>query len=704
MSSVVTKPSATPLPTEWHADSFAGPVAADPDLPTVIRIGRATDNEVVVDDLLTALRHAELRDVGEGRLELVDLGSQNGTFLNGRRIKRAQVQNLDVISIGHHLYRLVDGQLQAYVDDGLVVFRATGLCVRIPGGATLVDRVSFSLQERALLAVVGPSGAGKSSLLNALTGFRPADEGSALYAGRDLYADYEELRVRIGFVPQKDIVHGALTVRQALDYTGRLRFANDVTEAERNARIEEVMRELGLEHRADTVIDGLSGGQRRRVSVGLELISKPSLLFLDEPTSGLDPGYERSVMELLRQLADGGRTVVVVTHSVQSLRLCDRVLYLAPGGKPAYFGPPQLASAYFGCEDEQEVFRHLSADDTRDWAGDFSRHPYHAEYVDLEVESIPAAQQGPPPGALPKARGWLAQLNTLTRRYLRVLTGDRRTALLLLAQPPVLGILLLVALPAHELASPADGSIRLVSRAGLVLLVTMLAATWLGASNAVREIVREDALMRRERATGVTVSAYVTSKALVLGALTTLQALVFVPIALARQGGPDAGSLLPAPLPELMLAGVLAGLAGMSLGLLISAVSRSVDRAMTVLPIVLIFQMLLAMGGLFPDIVDKPVLKQASYLAGTKWAFDTSASTVDLDRLQTIDKLARAVPQVRPSDPTPILAALGKVQSSERLWRHDASTWLLDAGALVALTLAGLLGSVFVLFRRGIVE
>ena len=195
-----------------------------------------------------------------------------------------------------------------------------------PNGRVLLDNVSFGLDRNTFLAVVGPSGAGKSTLLNALTGFRPAPRGTVLYDGRDLYAEYEELQSRIGLVPQDDVLHPQLTVGRALEFAAELRFADDVTADERSARVDEVLEELGLTARRDLAIEQLSGGQRKRVSVALELLAKPSLLFLDEPTSGLDPGYERSLMELLRGLADGGRTVVVVTHSVQSLDLCDRVL------------------------------------------------------------------------------------------------------------------------------------------------------------------------------------------------------------------------------------------------------------------------------------------------------------------------------------------------------------------------------------------
>ena len=348
-------PSSPPQPAgpaaSWAAERSArqGRLSAVHDLRTRslrLTVGRDEANDLVIADLLASRRHAELRREGDQWL-LVDLGSANGTFVNGRRVKRAVLGSDDVVGIGHALLHLEGDRLVEHVDAGDVSFRAEGLVVRTPKGKTLLRDVGFGLESKSLLAVVGPSGAGKSTLLRALTGFRPAEEGRVEYAGRDLYADYDELRHRIGLVPQDDILHPQLTVRRALQYAAELRFPDDVGAAERAQRVEEVVAELNLTAQADQTIDSLSGGQRKRTSVALELLTRPSLLFLDEPTSGLDPGLDKQVMQTLRGLADGGRTVVVVTHSVANLDLCDRLLLLAPGGSVAYFGPPQEALGYF---------------------------------------------------------------------------------------------------------------------------------------------------------------------------------------------------------------------------------------------------------------------------------------------------------------------------------------------------------------------
>ena len=243
------------------------------------RIGRDPQNDIVVDDTLVSRFHAELRARSDGRHELVDLGSRNGTFVNGRAVDRAILEELDLVSAGHHTFRLVGSGLAEYIDTGSITFQAAGLEVRAPNGRRLLSDVTFSLDERSFLAVVGPSGAGKSTLLNALTGFRPASAGRVFYDGRDLYEDYDELRLRLGFVPQGDVLHDALTVGQTLEYAAQLRFSRDVSSAERRLQIEQLLDQLGIAAMTDVVVGRLSGGQSdgsRSLSPSLRFCSSTS--------------------------------------------------------------------------------------------------------------------------------------------------------------------------------------------------------------------------------------------------------------------------------------------------------------------------------------------------------------------------------------------------------------------------------------------
>ncbi len=403
------RPSAVSVPAA--TGTFRQPTTVRPLPAKTVRIGRDAGNDLVV-----SRRHAELRALPDGRHEIVDLGSHNGTFLNGQPVDRAVVEAGDIIGIGHSAFSLVGDVLQEFVDTGEVSLDVQDLEVHVGrsgrGRKTLLDKVSFPVGEKCLLGVVGPSGAGESTLLNALTGLRPADTGTVLYDGRDLYRDFAELRQRIGLVPQDDILHSQLTVRKALGYAAELRFPQAAAKAERQARVSEVIHEPGLEQRVDQPIHSLSGGQRKRVSVALELLTKPSLLFLDEPTSGLDPGMDRSVMHMLRGLADDGRTVIVVTHSVLSLEVCDRLLVLAPGGRIAYYGPPDDALAFFGFEEWPEAVEAFENDRDRDWATTYADSPFHRQYIAgaSAQPQLPPAAPGASVAPPPKTRNWGAQL------------------------------------------------------------------------------------------------------------------------------------------------------------------------------------------------------------------------------------------------------------------------------------------------------
>ncbi|SQD99892.1 FHA modulated ABC efflux pump with fused ATPase and integral membrane subunits [Parafrankia sp. Ea1.12] len=628
--------------------------------PGTLRLGRSRDNDISVSDLLASRHHAELL-VAPGRVEVVDLGSANGTFLNGQRIGRAQVGQRDVIAIGHHLYQLEGDSLVEYVDSGDVAFEVQALSV-FAGTKQLMHDMTFRLPGRSLLGVVGPSGAGKSTLLNALTGFRPADVGSVRYAGRDLYAEYDELRRRIGYVPQADPLHAQLTVREALEYGAELRFPADTTAQERRARVAEVIGELGLTAHADTAVSRLSGGQKKRTSVALELLTRPSLLFLDEPTSGLDPANDQSVMETLKGLAKGGgvgsadesgRTVIVVTHSVLFLDLCDYILVLAPGGHVAYFGPSDGALRFFGKEDFREfaaVFRELESTPGAEMAARFRA----SEYFVPSAVVAPIVRKAP--AELPSVRQQpvTSQLATLTRRYLRVVLADRSYLRLIAAFPFLLGIIPRV-IPAPDGLKPLPDAPN--PDAMKVLVVLVLCACFMGMANSVREIVKERDIYRRERTIGLSRTAYLGSKIIVLTGITTLQCVIFTLIGLVGRTPPEA-SLLGSPLVECLAAVIVAALASMMIGLLVSTLVDNADKTMPILVLVTMAQLVLS-GGLV-SLSGRLVMEQVAWIAPARWGFAALASTDDLNE---VSKLGNEVLRTDPAD---------------GLWEHSAGIWVLD--------------------------
>jgi ABC-type multidrug transport system ATPase subunit len=598
-------------------------------LPTkVLRIGRATDNDVVVADLGVSRYHAELRRSVSG-FEIVDLGSHNGTFVNGQRVSSAPVSELDIIGIGPATFRLVGEELQEFIDTGDVSLAAQDLTVTLPGGKVILDHVSFPLGERCLLGVIGPSGAGKSTLLGALTGMRPATSGAVTYDERDLYTHYAELRHRIGLVPQENILHTQLTARRALGYAAELRFPRDTSKTERQRRIDEVLEELSLTRHAETRTSSLSGGQQKRVNVALELLTKPSLLFLDEPTSGLDPGLDKSVMEMMAELAHDGRTVIVVTHSVANLNLCDRLLVLVPGGKVAYFGPPEEGLTHFAKPGWAEVFQAFDADPSRDWAAEYRQSRYHERYVAAEMDAqAPAGRPArQPSGPAPAARNRLAQLSTLCRRYMAVIASDRVYLAVLGILPIVLGALI-QAVPAPQgLGGFANDG------AESLLLILVISACFTGAANAVRELVKERPIYSRERAAGLSAGIYLLSKLVILGLVSALQAILLVVIGMFGRKAPASGSFLThLPLVELLLGMGLLAIASMTLGLFISAAVNTSEKTMPLLVISVMFQVILT-GGVF-GLNGKAGINQISWLAPARWGFAATASTTNLNVIQ----------------------------------------------------------------------
>jgi ABC-type multidrug transport system ATPase subunit/pSer/pThr/pTyr-binding forkhead associated (FHA) protein len=626
-----------------------------------ITIGRAPENDVVLADLLVSRRHAVLRRIGN-QWELADVGSANGTYVNGARISRAVIGPDDLVGIGHQLLHLSGDRLVEYVDTGDVSYEASDLAVVTKKGKVLLTDITFSLPQRSFLAVVGPSGAGKSTLLGALTGFRPASSGQVRYDDRDLYENYAELRHRIGFVPQDDILHTPLTVRRALNYAARLRFPHDVSDGERRQRIEEVLAELGLSEQADQRIDSLSGGQRKRTSVALELLTKPSLLFLDEPTSGLDPGYEKSVMQTLRALADDGRSVVVVTHNIAQLKMCDRVLVLAPGGRLAYFGPPQHALNYFHCEDFADLFTLLERDSATDWSGRFKASPLHDAFTGPRAV-VRAPSQAPAPPTQPLAQqSALAQFAILCRRYVAVIAADRQYALFLLILPLLLSLFAHAA-PGHAGLSVAEAFTQKSTQPAQLLTLLIIGGALMGCATSIREIVKERAIYLREHGIGLSRSAYLASKLVVLTALTALQGLVLGLLGVFGLPPPDDSKVLHSGTAEVAVAVVAVTVVSMMIGLLISAMIANADRGMPLLVLVVMAELILC-GGMFA-VHGRVPLEQLAWLSPSRWAYAMGAATADLNYLR----------QQTGGDQDP-------------LWDPSRTGWLTCLGMCVALAIA----------------
>ncbi|WP_420497896.1 FHA domain-containing protein [Streptomyces stoeckheimensis] len=635
----------------------------------VMRIGRALENELVVSDLQVSRHHAEFRSMPGGRFEIRDLGSHNGTYVNGQPLAKSGTALLgpnDIVGVGHSTFRIVGDRLEEFVDTGDVSFSARHLTVTVDGGKQILKDVTFGVPEKSLIGVIGPSGSGKSTLLKALTGYRPANEGDVLYDNRNLYKQFAELRQRIGLVPQDDILHKELKVSTALKYAAKLRFPGDTAESERAARINEVLRELKLDIHKDKKITALSGGQRKRVSVALELLTKPSLIFLDEPTSGLDPGMDRDVMQLLRGLADDGRTVLVVTHSVAELSICDKLLVMAPGGSVAYFGPPDEALNFFGYSTWADVFSAFESYRDYDWAGRWKGSQHYQLYA-ADIDAVapqsvqPAVQQTRPP----KPQGWGSQLWTLMRRYMSVIASDKGFIGLMLILPAVLGVVSVVIPAKFGLAPPVAPS-RFNGDAGTIMLILAVGMCFSGAANSVRELIKERVIYERERATGLSRSAYLASKVIVLGVITAIQGVIICAIGFYPRDLPAEGLLMP-PAVEICLSVIALGFTSMMFGLVISSLVKTAEKTMPLLVMFAIVQVVFT--GILFQVYDSPGLEQFAWLMPSRWAIAAAGTTLNLGVL---------MPPWDQDNPT----------NTDPLWDATVGQWSLNITVLLLLGVA----------------
>ncbi|MEU7631939.1 ATP-binding cassette domain-containing protein [Nocardia sp. NPDC049220] len=656
---LTTRADTSNVPPVRARASTAPAARADRIPPSGLAIGRTTDNQIVVNDPLASRKHARLVAAAEG-LAIEDLGSANGTFVNGHRQQRAVLRERDIITIGNVDFVVQQGALvhrqKPVAEQGLAVH---GVGFTVEGNKQLLVDVNMSASRGTLTALIGPSGAGKSTLSRLIAGTTQPSGGVVTFEGRNLHAEYEALRSRIGMVPQDDVLHRQLTVRQALGYAAELRLPRDNSKDDRQKVIDGVLKELSLTEHADTRVDRLSGGQRKRASVALELLTGPSLLILDEPTSGLDPALDRQVMVMLRELADAGRVVIVVTHSVAHLDMCDQVLLLAPGGKTAYCGNPAGVGAALGTSDWAQIFADVAANPDQAFAAYRSRQAF-------EPPPAPPLQPYGSGGSPPQSSAG-KQFSTLARRQVRLIHADRGYLAFLVLLPFILGGLSLVvpgkngfqrgalkALPDGTFVPNGGGETQ------QLLVVLILGACFMGSTLTVRDLVGERTIFYRERAVGLLPSAYLMAKIAVFSGTALLQSAVLVGIVLAGKKPPGKGAVLASGSAELYIDIALTAVCCVVVGLLLSALAKSNEQVMPLLVVAIMCQLVMA-GGLIP-VTGRVVLEQVSWLFPARWGYASGASTVNIREV--------------------FLSA-----QPDTLWQHKSGIWTLDVVLLLVITL-----------------
>ncbi len=597
-------------------------------------IGRASENDLVLDDPQVSRRHAQVRWNGT-QYTISDLNSTNGVYVNGERVREAPLIEGARVQIGRFRFLFIQGALRQQHDQ--IRLDAIRITQEVGDHLLILHDVAFSILPREFVCIVGGSGAGKSTLLDAISGVRPASHGEVLYNGTNYYANMNEFRSLIGYVPQDDIVPMYLTVGQALTYAARLRLPHDTRPEEIQERVTRAMDLMELTERKDVEIHRLSGGQRKRVSIGVELLTEPTLFFLDEPTSGLDPGLETRMMHLMRTVADTGKTVILVTHATQNVTLCDKVVFMSPGGYLAFFGPPREALAFFAVETFADIYVLLGQPGApEEWARRYAESLYHAQYVDARIGRALAAQgrqRGLPPPAvrpdqkLQRAQS-LSQFKTLTARYIATILKDRRNLNILLLQAPIIALLLSITYGHNvfRVELGANGLDWSPAQASSLTTLIVVVALWFGISNSAREIVKEASIFRRERMVNLRLGPYLASKFVVLMALCLVQNVIMLailgvltPYRLQKVLGipvrlePIGGSWIKTSLTLMIVS-----LAGIALGLLLSAFVANPDRAASIVPIVLVPQIIFS--GTLIKVADLPVAgKVVAWFVAANW-------------------------------------------------------------------------------------
>jgi ABC-type multidrug transport system ATPase subunit len=560
-------------------------------------IGRDAACDSVLDSASVARFHAAIAADGEGvALE----GLAGGVFVNGASVGRRQrLVPGDRVRVGPFVFTF-DGRAFSREDErGRVTLEGRALSKRIPGGLEILRDVSLVAKPGEFVGVVGASGAGKSTLLSLLAGFRAPTSGRVLLNGEDLAPRFESLKTHVGFVPQDEIVHRELRVKDVLSYSARLRLPRDLGRKEIAARVESILATLGLEERADARVHRLSGGERRRVNLGVELLTEPSLLFLDEPTSGLDPGNEDRLMKLFRKLAtDGRRTVILTTHVMENADLFDLVAVLVKG-RLAWYGPPREALAHFGIAKLTRLFEALDARSPEEHAARCRASGAYRAAVEerlsaAAVESAPRARRRRPRAAI------VSQFATLSRRYVATIAGDPRNLLALLVPGPLIGFLLTLPLDA-----------RLADDRWKLLFLLAITAIFCGTFNAFREILKERSIFERERMAGLRAIPYVASKLFVQSAFLAVECALLLGTVLAFEALPGDRALL---------AGGLFGaaVASAAMALLVSAAVRSAEKATGILIVLLLPQIIFA-GAIAPL---AGVSKKIGKAMIANWTFD----------------------------------------------------------------------------------
>ncbi len=608
-----------------------------------IKLGRAPNSDVYssmqLDAPTVSRLHAKIYTNGNGAYTLHNL-SANGTFVNGKRIdKHVQLQENAKIKIGPYTLLFTQEALEIQDTGSQIRLDVHNLRRKVKDKQGqekfILDDVSLVIEPGQLVALVGGSGAGKSTLMKALLGIEPVSEGEVFINGDNLRQNWAVYRSHIGYVPQDDIVHLDLTVEEVLSYACKLRLPADT---DIKQIVNKTLDQVKLIHVRHNFIRNLSGGQRKRVSIGVELLADPKLFFLDEPTSGLDPGLDKEMMRLLRELADQGRTIVLVTHATANLEVCDRIVFMGRGGKLCYFGPPQNALNFFEMPSNDlkyfsDIYIKLdqgatpaAVKETVDhWSQKYRKSPEFKKYVESQLSK---GKKNPKRDVSIHTGSPLRQLWLLSQRYFQLVKRDNASLIFSCVSGPVAialtGWILNKDTPFQLLNPPKITQAPLALK---VLFIFTCIGIWIGLSSSVREIVKEAAIYARERLINLGLFPYIGSKVLIRASLTLIQT-VLVAIAILISFKSPTSSLIPWYV-GLVITTFLTLFASVSLSLMLSAFVKNENQANSLLPLIMIPQIILS-GVLF-ELKGAP--GKLGWLTISRWSMGAYGSLVDVNKL-----------------------------------------------------------------------
>lgn len=603
--------------------------------------------------------------------ELVRQDPYTPILVNGQPVQQGTALcDKDTLQIGNSLLIFAGGSLFYKSQNAGLSLKARGITKVVKGAGgkkkAILNDVSLDIQPNEFVAIIGGSGAGKTTIMNAISCFEPEFSGLVETSGVNLKENFDTLKGIIGFAPQQDILYENLTLSRMLTNAARLRMPKGTRRGEIRARIDEVLQMVELTPYRNTLISKLSGGQKKRASIAVELLSDPRIFFLDEPSSGLDPGTEKSLMIMLNHMAkEQSKTIIMVTHNVSNLELCDQVIFMAPGGRLAFEGPVQEAREFFHVSDLTDIYNQLADDRSGLAARRFAQSRPMNTNMNMNTNGTWNGNQNWNPQASPipfqkENDSAFRQYGIFLDRYFAILLRDPKKLAMLLVMPVLIALLLKVV--------SSDGVFDNYNDTKSMLFSLSSSAIWIGLFNTIQEICKERVIVRREYMSKLKLFPYLMAKFTISGILGLLQALLLGGIYCALMGNLPEGILFSSSVPEIILTLWFTILASEAMGFIVSSVAKSGDKAMTYAPILLIVQLLFS-GILFEM---KGFSELLSMLTISKWSVEALGSSVNLNAMQTLMEID--------------YPSLNLEREAEAIFDHTAGHLITEWGVLLLMT------------------